>query len=73
MRDKTRRIKYFACAIELIQKSTFHPESKENVDRKSEILHRFKGITPEHEVFYVQIKEDKRTDGKWFMSVFPDK
>lgn len=70
-RDKTRRVKYFPCAIELIKNSRFDPESKENVDRRSEILHRFSGKTKGGQLFFVQIKEDKRTGEKWLVSVFP--
>lgn len=71
-RDKTRRLKYFPCAVELIENSAFDPESKENVDRHSEILHRFSGKTKDGDLFFVQIKEDKRSGEKWFMSVFPN-
>jgi len=63
-KDKTRRVKYFPCAIELIKNSRFDPESKENVDRRSEILHRFAGKTKGGQLFFVQIKEDKRTGEK---------
>lgn len=70
-RDKIRRVKYFVCALELIQKSRFDPESKENVDRRSEILHRFAGKSKEGHLFFVQIKEDKRTGEKYLISVFP--
>lgn len=69
--ERTRRPKYFPCAIELIRNSKFHPTSIENVDRKSEILHRFMGITPENEVFYVQIKENKNSGQKYLISIFP--
>lgn len=72
-KDRTRRLKYFSCAIELIHHSKFNPTSIENVDRKSEILHRFMGITSENEVFYVQIKENKRNAQKYLISVFPHK
>ncbi|HBV58281.1 MAG TPA: hypothetical protein DEB73_03420 [Candidatus Magasanikbacteria bacterium] len=70
-RDKVRRVRFFPCAIELVQHTKFDPESKENVDRKSEILHRFAGKTKNGEIFFVQIKEDKKSGQKWFMSVFP--
>lgn len=66
-----RRLKYFPCAIELIQKSRFEPESKENPNKRTEILHRFTGVTKENDIFFVQIKEDKRTGQKWLISVFP--
>lgn len=70
-RDKVRRMKYFPCALELIRKSRFEPISKENPNKRSEILHRFAGITKDKELFFVQVKEDKRTGQKWLMSVFP--
>ncbi|MBI2444397.1 MAG: hypothetical protein HYV42_04130 [Candidatus Magasanikbacteria bacterium] len=70
-RDKIRRVRYFPCALELLQHSRFDPESKENVDRRSEILHRFAGITKNGDKFFVQVKEDKRSGQKWLISVFP--
>lgn len=66
-----RRVKYFPCAIELIQNTKFNPVSKENPNEKSEVLHRFTGITSEKEIFFVQIKEDKKTDQKYLISIFP--
>lgn len=70
-RDRTRRLKYYPCAIELIRNTAFEPTSKENPNKKSEILHRFAGITKEKDVFFIQVREDKRTGQKWLMSVFP--
>jgi hypothetical protein len=72
LRDKTRRLKYFSCAIELIEKSRIEPVSKENPNKRSEILHRFAGVTKENDLFFVQIKEYKHTGKKLFMSVFPE-
>ncbi len=71
LNDKTRRLKYYPCAIELIQKSRYEPTSKENPNRQGEIVHRFAGSTPENELFFVQVKEARRTGEKWLMSVFP--
>lgn len=71
LKDKTRRAKYFPCAIELIQNTKFNPSSKEYPKGRSEILHRFAGITPDKETFFVHIKENKRTNQKYFISVFP--
>lgn len=71
LKDKTRRIKYFPCAIELIKNTNLPPVSKENPNRRDEILHRFTGLTPDNEFFCVQIKEDKKTSQKWLISVFP--
>ncbi|MBI3627020.1 hypothetical protein HY224_03170 [Candidatus Uhrbacteria bacterium] len=70
-RDKVRRMKYFPCALELIEKSRLEPDSKENPNNHSVILHRFGGITKGGELFFVQIREEKRSGEKWLMSVFP--
>jgi len=69
--DRVRRARYFPCAIELIEKSRFQPISKENPNKKSEILHRFIGISRDKYLFIVQIKENKKTGQKWLISVFP--
>lgn len=70
-RDKLRRIKLFPLAIDLIKNTKIEPISKENVDKTSEILHRFIGRTKDKEIFFVQIKESKRSKEKFFISVFP--
>lgn len=66
-----RRLKFFAAAIELIQHSHFEPKSKENPNKPNEILHRFAGSTKEKELFFIQIKEDKKTGQKYLISIFP--
>ena len=71
--DRMRRLKYFPCAIELIRNTRFEPTTKENPNRRSEILHRFSGITKDQDLFYVQIKEHKRTGQKFLISIFPAK
>lgn len=68
---RVERLKLLPCAIELIQKSRNHPESKDNPDSSSEILHRFLGITKNKINFAVQIKEIKRSGKKYLMSIFP--
>lgn len=70
-RDKTRRLRFFPCALDLLSRSRFRPMSKPNPNRNSEILHRFSGVTPTGEFFIVQVKEIKRSNQKYFMSVFP--
>ena len=71
--ERARRLAYFEAALELIQNSRNHPESMQNPNKKSETLHRFTGVTKNKEVFYVQIKENKRKGTKQFMSLFPAK
>lgn len=72
-KERKRRLVYLPCALELIQGNKNAPVSMVNPAKKSELLHRFMGITKEKEVFYVQIKENVNTDRKEFMSVFPEK
>ncbi len=67
---KTKRLKYFACAIELIAESHNPPISKENPNDRGEILHRFYGLTKDKNLFYLHIKEERKTGKKYFMSVF---
>lgn len=71
-KERMRRLKYFEAALEVIEKSRNHPTSGENPHKKGEILHRFAGLTKNKELFYVQIKEDKKSSNKYFMSVFPE-
>lgn len=68
-KTKTERLKYFPCALELIEKSTFSPELKKNTDKNEKNLYRFAGITPQGKKFIVQIKEEKNRN-KYLMSVF---
>ncbi len=69
--DQIRRMKFFACGLDLISRSRITPTSKENVDKSEEILHRFSGITLNNEIFFVQIKESKHNGQKWLISIFP--
>ena len=71
-KDRTRRLQFFETAIELIEKSRCLPRSVENPNKRSEWLHRFAGITPHKELFYVQIKEDKISGKKYLISFFPE-
>ncbi|MFC1790043.1 hypothetical protein ACFLZP_01010 [Patescibacteria group bacterium] len=70
-KERVKRLKYFRAALDLLRYCRNHPTSKENPNKKSEILHRFAGLTREKEIFYVQVKENKRTGRKYFMSCFP--
>lgn len=71
LRDKARRLALFPCAIELMEKTKYAPTTKANPNKKGEYLHRFAGSTPDNEIFFVQIKENKQTKQKYFISVFP--
>jgi hypothetical protein len=69
--DKRRRLRFYACGIELIKNTAYSPETTQNPNNADELLHRFGGMTASGQLFYVQIKENKKNDRKDFMSVFP--
>ncbi|MFH1565031.1 MAG: hypothetical protein ABIC82_04230 [bacterium] len=71
IRDKTRRLKYFPCAIELIQNSRVEPITQISKEEPNIYLHRFVGATKDGKRFFVQIKENIRNNQKWLISVFP--
>lgn len=69
--EQLRRLKYLPCGLELIERSRLAPLSRDDTERPNELWHRFAGITPNNHIFYVQIKEFKRTGKKELMSIFP--
>lgn len=71
-RDRTRRLKYFPCALELIQRSRHNPKTTKIMEKTNELLHRFEGKTRGGQTFFVQIKEEMRTGEKWLVSTFPE-
>lgn len=70
-KDRTRRLRFYDCAIDLIRNTALAPESRENFKQKDELLHRFYGRTKLNEKFIVQIKENKRTHRKDLISIYP--
>jgi len=72
-KQRTDRLLYFPCAIDLIKNSKLEPTVKINPNKPSEILYRFAGKTRDNKVFYIQIKEVKRSQRKYLMSIFPEK
>lgn len=71
--DRRRRLKYYAVAIDLLRHSTCEPHTRQNPNGDGQIVHRFAGQTKDGNLYYVQVKEDRRTDNKYFMSVFAPK
>ncbi|KKP79665.1 MAG: hypothetical protein A2271_03170 [Candidatus Moranbacteria bacterium RIFOXYA12_FULL_35_19] len=71
VKDRMQRLKYFKATCELIKYSKTGPIEKTELFEKKEILYRFAGLTMEKELFYVQIKEDKKRKRKYLMSCFP--
>lgn len=70
-KDRTRRLNFYTCALDLIQNSKLNPSSKTNPKKSSEIFHRFFGKTKGNENFCVQIVENIKNKNKYFISVFP--
>lgn len=69
-KQRTSRLSYLKCAMELIKYSRQKPTVKVNPNKKTELLYRFAGLTKDKEIFYVQIKEVKRNGNKYFMSTY---
>lgn len=44
-KERVRRLKYFPCALDLLKNSRVEPVSFENPNNRSEILHRFIGMS----------------------------
>ncbi|MDR2524136.1 MAG: hypothetical protein LBC95_01150 [Candidatus Nomurabacteria bacterium] len=68
--ERKRRLKYFDCGVELLRHSTIEPETRDNPNGSNELVHRFTGQTMGGQVFWVQVKENKRTGAKYLMSIF---
>src|ERR1700712_5714165 len=64
-RDRMRRLKYLPAAPDLIKNSTFEPSTKQNVNKSSDRLHRFYGLTRDKDLFYIQIKEEVSSGKKY--------
>lgn len=69
--ERVRRLKYFPCALELLRHTRHDPLTFEEPERPSLILHRFAGKSPDGTLFYVQIKQEKRSGKRQCISVFP--
>jgi hypothetical protein len=67
--DKLRRLKFFPCAIDLIENTTEKPTEK--TLRSGETLYRLYGIAGNGQRFVVQISKNPKTDNRRLMSSFP--
>lgn len=68
-KDRMNRLRYFKASVELVKNSKNDPTIKSNPNKIHETLYKFAGLTAEKEIFFVQIKEDKKGN-KYFMSCF---
>ncbi len=69
--DRFRRLRFYACSLELIQKTRLSPTIKEHINKPRHSMYRFYGKTLNSEVFVVQILEGLKTDRKYLLSIFP--
>ena len=72
-KDRLKRLKFYRAAIDLLRNSTLTPDTIFSEQQKDTMLHRFYGTTKDGISYCVQIKEDKRSGRKDFMSVFDKK
>ena len=70
-KERNKRLKYYACGIELLRQTRQQPVTKKNPNKPNELMHRFAGITSNGDLFYIQVKENSRTKRKDLMSIFP--
>jgi len=70
-KERNKRLKFYGCGIELLRNTRQQPTSKPNPNKHNELLHRFAGLSPNKELFYIQVKENKRTKRKDLVSIFP--
>ena len=71
--EATQRLKLYNAAIDTLRNSTISPETHINSQQSDVYLHRFYGQTKEGVKFCVQVKEDRRSGRKDFISVFSKK
>jgi hypothetical protein len=72
-KNRTKRLKLYASALDLLANTQQEPETIFQKNDLSVLLHRFYGVTADGVEFCVQVKQDKRTGRKDFMSVFDRK
>ena len=70
-KERRKRLRFYAVGIELLRNTRQEPVTKANLNKPNEKLHRFAGVTPNGDLFYIQIKENKKTKRKDLMSIFP--
>lgn len=68
--EKFVRAQLFLVAVDLMRKTTIEPETRIT---NGVLLHRFMGESKEGIRYYVQVKQEKKSGRKDFMSAFPVK
>ena len=73
LKERTKRLKYYNAAIDLLRNSTMDPDTVVESAIKDVVLYRFYGVAKSGEEFCVQVKQEVRSGRKDFMSVFARK
>jgi hypothetical protein len=71
--EQTARARLYLCAIDLLRNTPHSPDSIFSYENPNTVLHRFYGATNGDQLFYVQVRQNKKSGRKDFMSVFPAK
>jgi len=71
-KERFRRIGLYKCALDTIRNSRVEPAVSKSGDGKS-VYYRFYGKSKEGVKFCVQVKEERKTGQKYFMSVYPSR
>lgn len=71
--DRLRRLKFFSAAIDAIRNCTDAPMVVQNPSKANEMLYKYNAVTKDGVRFVVQLRENKITKRKDFMSAFPAK
>ena len=71
--ERERRVSLFPVAVEFISNSKSEPILTAKGVKSSEIFYRFTAVTKDTQIFFIQIKENKKSGQKWLMSIFPEK
>lgn len=71
--EQMKRLKFYLAALDLLRNTDHDSESIIERNNPDVFLHRFTGQTCDGRGFYVQVKDNRRSGRKDFMSVFPVK
>lgn len=71
--DRLRRLRFFSAAIDTIRNCPEAPIAMQNPNKADETLYRYSAETKDGKRFAVQIRENKVTRRKDFVSAFPRK
>lgn len=69
--DRARRLKYLSCALELLQKSRIDPITFMDENHPGVIKHEFRGNAPDGTIFSVIVQEDRKTNRKQLLTLYP--